>query len=267
MDKRTAFRTAFHRSSVGALNRFAMTPRTASAAFAMIAVHDFWPDTISDEARFLAFCGSMRHLAHGQLLQDLWVLFETDLRLGGYFVEFGAFDGRTHSNTLLLERRFGWRGVLAEPNLDLLVDLQETRSAIVDGRCVWDRSGLLVDLVLTSDPELSTVADNAVHDHHTDERRTTTVRSTSVPTVSLNDLLHEHQTPPEFDFLSVDTEGTEVRIMEAFDFSAHRPTLIAVEHNMRSLDERRLDSLMSEHGYQRRFRSMSRWDAWYRRAS
>jgi FkbM family methyltransferase len=233
----------------------------------LIAVHDHWQETISDEARFLAFCGSMRHLAHAQLLQDLWVLFETDLRTDGYFVEFGAFDGRTHSNTLLLEERFAWNGVLAEPNPDLIDDLRRTRSAIVDGRCVWDRSGGSVELLLTGDPELSTVANDAVPDLHTDERLTATARSVSVSTVSLNDLLREHRTPPEFDFLSVDTEGTEVRVMESFDFSAHRPSLVAVEHNMRAADEQRLDSLMTEEGYQRRFRSMSRWDAWYRLAS
>jgi len=232
----------------------------------MIAVHDYWQEESSDDARFLAFCGSMRHIAHAQLLQDLWVLFETDLRTDGYFVEFGAFDGQTHSNTLLLEREFGWTGVLAEPNPDLIGGLRRSRSAIVDGRCVWDRSDDRVELLLTDDPELSSVAGYAARDFHTDERLAGVMRSTWVPTVSLDDLLDEHQTPRRFDFLSVDTEGTEVRVLEAFDFSAHTPRLVAVEHNMRSADERRLDALMAGQGYQRRFRSMSRWDAWYRLA-
>jgi hypothetical protein len=37
---------------------------------------------------------------------------------GGYFVEAGAHDGFTQSNTYLLERRHGWRGLLVEPMPD-----------------------------------------------------------------------------------------------------------------------------------------------------
>ena len=32
----------------------------------------------------------------------------------GSFVELGAYDGVTHSNSYMLERCFGWRGVLIE---------------------------------------------------------------------------------------------------------------------------------------------------------
>ena len=34
---------------------------------------------------------------------------------GGFFVEAGAFDGYTQSNTYFLERARGWRGLLIEP--------------------------------------------------------------------------------------------------------------------------------------------------------
>jgi FkbM family methyltransferase len=142
--------------------------------------------------------------------------------------------------------------------------LRQSRTATVDDRCVWDRSGDQVDLLLTGDAELSTVAEHAGHDLHTATRQTTAVRTISVPTVSLDDLLDEHDTPAEFDFLSVDTEGTELRILRAFDFARHRPQLIAVEHNGRRDDEQALDALMAQNGYERRFRALSDWDAWYR---
>ena len=54
--------------------------------------------------------------SHAQMFQDLWALFETDMKRGGYFVEFGATDGREISNTYLLEKDYGWQGILAEPN-------------------------------------------------------------------------------------------------------------------------------------------------------
>lgn len=259
MDKRATF----HRSTTAVLNRVAGTPRAASALFAMVAFHDHWADNASEEVRFLSFCASMRHLAHGQILQDLWVLYELDLKNDGYFVEFGAYDGTVHSNTKLLEERFGWRGVLAEPNPDMAAVLRRDRTAIVDDRCVWDETGATVDLLLTGDAELSTVADHASDDLHSAARIATAVRAVAVPTVSLNDLLDEHDAPREFEFLSIDTEGTELRILRAFDLTRHRPRLVAVEHNRRP-DEREIDALMATHGYERRFPAMSDWDAWYR---
>ena len=253
-------RALFHRGSVKALNRLSRIPRVGYSTFAMIGFHEHWRQNISDEVKFLAFCGSMRHLAHGQILQDLWVLWELDLKPRGYFVEFGAYDGTSHSNTKLLEDRFGWTGLLAEPNPDMADVLRSTRLAAVDSRCVWDVTGDTVDLLLTGDAELSSVADHAVRDLHSDSRQATAVRTVAVPTVSLNDLLDEYAAPDVIDFMSVDTEGTELRILQSFDFSRRKPRLVAVEHNGR--DD--MDALMLANGYERRFRVMSDWDAWYR---
>ena len=38
------------------------------------------------------------------------------LRKPGVFVELGALDGKKFSNTFMLERCFGWRGILIEAN-------------------------------------------------------------------------------------------------------------------------------------------------------
>ena len=53
---------------------------------------------------------------NSQNYQDLWALFENKFKRDGFFVEFGATDGVTGNNTLLLEREYGWTGILAEPN-------------------------------------------------------------------------------------------------------------------------------------------------------
>src|SRR5262249_12101999 len=72
--------------------------------------------------------------------QDLWVLHETRHKIDGYFVEFGAADGASGSNTLLLERDFDWRGILAEPNPVWHDDLKRNRKAAIDTRCVFCRT-------------------------------------------------------------------------------------------------------------------------------
>jgi hypothetical protein len=51
--------------------------------------------------------------SRAQLGQDLFVLSELNLKRNGFFVEFGATNGVDLSNTALLEREFGWNGILA----------------------------------------------------------------------------------------------------------------------------------------------------------
>ncbi|WP_417886433.1 hypothetical protein [Zunongwangia sp.] len=58
----------------------------------------------------------LKSKSNSQLDQDLFVLFETNFKQNGYFVEFGATNGIAHSNTHLLEIDFGWKGILAEPS-------------------------------------------------------------------------------------------------------------------------------------------------------
>ncbi len=48
-----------------------------------------------------------------QMYQDLFVLAECNFRRKGFFVEFGATNGLDLSNTYLMEKNFGWEGILA----------------------------------------------------------------------------------------------------------------------------------------------------------
>jgi FkbM family methyltransferase len=194
-----------------------------------------------------------------QLLQDVWVLSETKAKRSGYFVEFGALDGVALSNTFLLEHAFGWTGILVEPNPKYHESLASRRRALIDRRCVWQESDKTVRLIECG--ELSSIEGYGGGDGHA-KTRARAVQSFEVRTVSLNDLLVQHHAPPVIDFLSVDTEGSEYDILKAFDFQAHLPMTICVEHNHTEA-ERQIDRLLLSRGYRRCLPRVSRWDGWY----
>ena len=54
--------------------------------------------------------------SQSQIRQDLFVLNELDFKKFGFFVDFGATDGIGFNNSFLLEEKYNWQGILAEPS-------------------------------------------------------------------------------------------------------------------------------------------------------
>ncbi len=195
-----------------------------------------------------------------QLRQDLFVLSQLDYKQGGFFVEFGAANGRDLSNSWLLEKQFGWTGIVAEPARLWHAQLAENRSCRIDHRCVWSRTGETLRFQEAGIPELSTLADFSASDRHRDIRRTEA--EYDVQTISLLDLLAAYDAPRDMDYLSIDTEGSELPILESFDFSRYRFRVITCEHNYTE-DRAKIAGLLGRNGYRRVFEAFSRFDDWY----
>jgi len=195
-----------------------------------------------------------------QLWQDVWALHRTGFRREGFFVDIGASDGVQWSNSYLLEKTFGWTGILVEPNPMHREALRAGRSSRVHHGCVAAASGEEVAFWCAQDDELSGIGRYAEQDGHTASRREhTTIRLT---TISLNDLLGECNAPQHIDYVSLDTEGSELDILSTFDFARYRVKLWTVEHN-HTANEAKIDRLMQTHGYRREFPEWSQFDAWY----
>jgi FkbM family methyltransferase len=204
------------------------------------------------------------HKARSQLFQDVWALCESGFKSGGFFVEIGALDGVDLSNTLLLEKYFGWRGILIEPNPDYSAALAVNRSATIHHGCVGPRTGEPVEFWITNLPELSSIGRYAGDDCHAQLRQTH--KAIPMSTIALNDLLEECGAPKEIDYVSLDTEGSELDILSSFDFERFQVRAWTVEHNF-SANKGAIDDLMLRHGYRQRFPEWSRHDAWYVRSS
>jgi FkbM family methyltransferase len=211
-------------------------------------------------APFLRFC--LEHLAgsRSDMLQDLWVLYETQGLRGGVFVEFGAADGLAGSNSYMLETGYGWRGLLVEPARSWHGELVKNRRCSIDFRCVTDRTGDQVLFRDCAERPLSTIERYRRADRFGGKRSRAT--RYEVETVSLDDLLDQHGLEA-VDYLSVDTEGSELMLLTPFDFQRFRPRVITVEHGYERRRREGLFDLLSQHGYRREHESLSQIDDWY----
>ena len=157
---------------------------------------------------------------------------------GGSFVEAGANDGLTQSNTYYFERWRGWRGILIEGIPALAAKCRHNRPhAIVvpvalvpampaDGLAVMHYAGLM------------SAADGAWADPRQLEehvRRGLAVQNLAgtyqvkVPARTLTAVLDEAAPGREIDLLSLDVEGMEADVLRGLDLARYAPRFICVE--------------------------------------
>jgi FkbM family methyltransferase len=192
--------------------------------------------------------------------QDIFALAELGFKRDGFFVDFGATNGVDLSNSFLLERDYGWSGVLAEQARCWHEALHRNRACVVDTRCVWRASGETLTFHEADIAELSTNGAYRDCDGNKDLRKR--AAEYAVTTVSLNDLLDQHKAPAVIDYLSIDTEASEYEILSAFDFSRRQFRVISYEHSFTPMREK-IFALLTAHGYVRKLTEFSRWDDWY----
>jgi FkbM family methyltransferase len=224
------------------------------------------PSEERDLAHFMAFCIANEDASNAQLLQDLWALWETQARekKTGFFLEFGVCGGRRLSNTYLLEKKYGWKGIVAEPNPTFHAELMATRNCHISTKCVFSTSGQVLQFSAATTGELSGITAMTQDDAHAAKRKE--ALQIDVETISLNDLLALYNAPNQIDFLSIDTEGSEFEILRHLDFARWPIGLIAVEHNG-TPNRQKIYDLLVEKGYSRKFVGFTRFDDWYVHAS
>lgn len=199
-------------------------------------------------------------LSQSQHKQDLFVLSELGFKRDGYFVEFGATNGKDISNSWLLENTFGWKGIVAEPGIVWHEDLFKNRKCHIETKCVWSESGKTLTFNQTVNPDLSCINDYSNHDMWAYNRQNG--KTYDVETISLNDLLAKYDAPTEIDYLSIDTEGSEFEILSNFDFDKYKIKVITCEHNHTPMREF-IQQLLAVYGYERKYTELSGVDDWF----
>lgn len=212
---------------------------------------------------FLRYKHTRGSASRSQIGQDLFVLQRLKEKRGGYFVDFGATDGVSLSNTYLLETEYGWQGLCAEPSQRWHQALKTNRRCAIETRCVWSCSGVRLPFTECRDGEYSTLTQFAESDSHSEHRRREAHCEYHVESVSLTDMLSDHGAPPLIDYLSIDTEGSELEILAAHDFERFRFRVVTVEHNHAGDRRRRIARLLADRGYRRIMPSLSIFDDWY----
>ncbi len=171
-----------------------------------------WP------ARLLRHMGCISYAQDGQDLAVLRILGENR---PGFFVEAGASNGVISSNTCLLESRHGWTGICVEADPWFFEQLRRNRSCICVPACL---DGENARIAFTPAGATGGIVAGDTDNHVPQDDRMLTLE-----TRRLQDVLDAHRAPSVIDFLSLDVEGAEWRILRHFPFDRYSFRLMMIE--------------------------------------
>ena len=199
-----------------------------------------------------------------RVAMDLFILLHLNFKKKGYFVEFGGGNGVINSNTHLMEKEFGWNGIISEPGKVYYPDILNNRNCHVEKLCVWSKNDAeltLVEAPKEIDPGMSSILDYAYDDKFAYVRKKG--KKYQVRSITLIDLLKKYNAPKIIDYISIDTEGSEYEILKNFDFSEYKFNFITCEHMFIKKKRDDIYDLLTKNGYKRISEDLSLQDDWY----
>ncbi|NBP15946.1 FkbM family methyltransferase [bacterium] len=198
-----------------------------------------------------------------QVGQDIYVLEYLNYKTDGFFVELGASDGITLSNTYLLEKKYHWTGVLIEPSFEY-ESLVKNRHSQTFKECVSDSEKVLnfIECKDTcteawasySHPHNSMLEKNLdeliiINNCETVKRIRPTGVLKKVKTTTLESILDKAKAPNVIDYLSLDVEGEEYNILKNFPFNKYKFRIMTVETNGAEPVGTMIRELLHRNGY------------------
>lgn len=175
----------------------------------------------------------------------------------GFFIEAGANDGLSQSNTALYEFEYGWKGLLVEPNPKKCFECKKRRInsivenyALVSDNYTDDYIEGNFDETGYSESLTSLVYDKGdwCDSHlqvHKEQIKNNLIK---VPAITLNKLLEKHNVD-RVDFISLDVEGYEISVLNGFDLEKYNPKYFLIETTNLENRKKSIIEYMEERDY------------------
>ena len=163
----------------------------------------------------------MKIKSESQFGQDEIVLEILKYKNSGFFVDIGANDGKTLSNTYAMEKELGWSGICVEADSRVIPELKENRDCYIETSPISPQSGMDIRFYENDDSMLSMTVWGNAYLQNPDGSRISEEDYRILKSISINDLLEKYNAPKSIDYISMDVEGIEPFILKSFDFNRY----------------------------------------------
>jgi len=193
------------------------------------------------------------HNYYGQFLDDKVIEGYFDSNYVGGCIDIGATNGIDINNTKHFEEN-GWYSLCIEPNPNSYEKLKNNRKNTIN-LAISNFNKDLVNFIIVNLNDNSAESEGAISSLSLDKKLyqdhlklgfNLTTKSIKVSVRTLDYCIENYYNYHKIDFLSIDTEGTEIDVLKGFDINRWQPKLIVSENNYNESD---VENYLKQFGY------------------
>ena len=170
-------------------------------------------------------CHSVK--SYSQFNEDLFIDLLFTSKEKGFYMDIGANDPTFNSNT----KRFydkGWSGINVDPDSDFLNKFNISRQRDINLNVgVGTNKGKLIFYQVVGDSTISSFHKEIAEKISVMHKRL--IRELNVDVLRLTDIYENYVKDIQIDFMSIDTEGSDLEVLKSNNWDKFRPTVIMVE--------------------------------------
>lgn len=150
-------------------------------------------------------------------------------KLNGFFIDIGANHPIRFSNTFFFYKK-GWRGINIEPNPEMFKLLEEYRPLDLNLNIGISDVNDTLDYYMFNEPALNTFSENE-RDQYLQKSEYFIQNQMRVQVDTLENVFSKNNISKnqEIDFMSIDAEGFDLKVLKSFDITIYSPKVILIE--------------------------------------
>jgi FkbM family methyltransferase len=165
-------------------------------------------------------------ISYSQQREDVLLARAFGGQESGFFIDVGANHPRNGSITQLFVDK-GWTGINIDPHPSFFAEFEKDRPNDINlALAISDVEGEMELYVVADNPALTTTEPTFGKRYAAEGRQ---VESRTVRCMTLAEVCRTHVLDRNIDFMSIDVEGAEEKVLRGADFSHWRPRVLVVE--------------------------------------
>ncbi|MDR1563272.1 MAG: FkbM family methyltransferase [Dysgonamonadaceae bacterium] len=160
------------------------------------------------------------------ILRSLFEEYSRDYK--GFYVDIGAHHPFRFSNTAIFYKK-GWRGINIEANPSLMNCFHRYRKRDVNVNCGVGAEIAEATFYLYKDSAISTFSSEMVK-HYEESTGNKPIKEIKIPINTVAAILDKYLPEGQkIDFISIDTEGLDLDVLQSNDWEKYSPKFVLVE--------------------------------------
>lgn len=167
-------------------------------------------------------------LSYSQEGEDLILQRIFEGQKTGFYVDVGAHHPKRFSNTYFFYK-IGWKGINLDATPGSMTEFQKIRSRDINlEKAISDKNELLKYYIF-NEPALNTFSYEEAKKKD-GLRDFKIIKELEIQTSQLSEVLNKYLRPTQsIDFLNIDVEGYDYKVLKSLDFSIYKPSVILIE--------------------------------------